>query len=1493
MSRPGGPAGKDGLRYEDRWTAYCALQVLAGEARAIRLEDHRDAEEGFEFTLEAESEESHQVKRQLTGVGHWTLKALSQAGVLGAFFTRLQDPDAECVFASGHSADVLEELCSRGREVKTLDEFTRAIADNKTWKGHFEDLCELWAAEEDWAWKALRRVRVATINEEELKRALRVGAEYRMKGPVGLEPAALIEVLRDRVGHRLEAADLWAALAPLGYTPNREIGGTEGSREIHRLNERFVASRRRTLIGGTLLPRPETDEIEEALTGHRVVFVQGAAGTGKSDVILALCERLAERGETYLSFRLDREAAVTTATELGEGLGLGVSPAAALLAQAGNEERPVYLIIDQLDALSTTSGRHPEYLRSVAETIELALVDKRVKVILACRTFDAENDSRLRTIAKAAGEEQQIVVDIGLLPMHTVEGVLARLKLSAQKLSGTILQALRQPLQLSLLEAIAARHEVKAEELRTTHDLDEAFWNRKREELEQSLGQGAHWLEVIDRLVGYMSEEQQLIAPKAIVDDWPAEVREMASIGVLVEDGPNLAFFHERFFDYAFARRFVARKDTLGELLARDQFLFRRAQVRQILEYARRTPGKLYRESLDLLLKDEATRYHLIELVLSWIGALPDPGETEWEVLKPIIEDPEDLAHRGAWQALTSSAWFHFLDERGLVERWLDDEDTVERASWILLAASEREPGRLAEILRERLGRSAEWRGRVKAILSRCPDVGASRDLFEVAVQLFEQPDFEGDPLWFSVHELAEQHPEWASELLGRYLQGRIEAARAAGAADPFESGIVPRDTHPAEYIAAASQRAPRVFVEQIFPRFIELAEMASSPPVDREDAEERMTSDSIWHLRHFSDVDGELPEQLLHGLETAIAEVANEDAAFFSELVRGLKETELESVAYILFQGFAGNPDALADEAIEFVLADRRRLRVGHSDGYHWGTRRLLEAVSPAAGDESIAELEEAVIGYTTFWERTASGQKARGQAEFALLGGIAAERRSNHAAQRFAELQRKFGAEDAEGPMGIVGGWVGPPISDEAATKMSDDNWLKAIIEYDGDDFELRRDFMVGGARQLSTVFENRTKEDPTRFARLITRIPDEANIAYFDAILRGLGQSEKDFPLEAAVGAVERCHALPGHPCGMWIADPLRPFAEDRVPDAALEILSWYATEGDGASTVDPGANRKNAEIVATRGLNSVRGSAARAIGRLVDGNREHIPVLEPAIRSLVTDPEPPVRALAIEIPLWMLRHDEDLALELFEEGVADGDEDVLDSRGVSEFLRYRGRRYFDRLLPLIERMLASKSEDVQRNGAVQATLIALGEPEARELVEQCMDGPTAQRRGVARVCAANVADPSHREYCEGFLITLFDDPDEDVRNDAVVAIREMRKGGAERNTRLIERLLASRAFGDDLRAPVMAIKEADAPPPQLALEVAEKTLERLEAPGDIARREAMVARDLVDVVIRVYVDARERRTKDAALDIFDKTLSSDAYGARRALEAFDRG
>jgi hypothetical protein len=91
--------------------------VLSGQASSIHLEGP-NAEAGFEFSLVTPAgTEYHQVKRQKTAEGRWTLAALDEAKVLSAFYEKLQDPNAICVFASGHSAHVLEELSIDGAEL--------------------------------------------------------------------------------------------------------------------------------------------------------------------------------------------------------------------------------------------------------------------------------------------------------------------------------------------------------------------------------------------------------------------------------------------------------------------------------------------------------------------------------------------------------------------------------------------------------------------------------------------------------------------------------------------------------------------------------------------------------------------------------------------------------------------------------------------------------------------------------------------------------------------------------------------------------------------------------------------------------------------------------------------------------------------------------------------------------------------------------------------------------------------------------------------------------------------------------------------------------------------------------------------------------------------------------------------------------------------------------------------------------------------------------
>jgi hypothetical protein len=1484
VPRAGGPASKYGQRFEDRWTAQCALRVLGGQAGAIELEGS-NAELGFEFSLESANQtEYHQVKRQRGSEGRWTLAALEGAGVLANFKDRLaEEEDATCVFASTHSAFALEELADSARGSADLDEFEGRLEDRLVWKGHFEDLCAFWNANAEWTYAALRRVRVATISEAELADQIALQAELYLSGPSELAPAVLIEILRDKVDHRLEAVELRAELARRGVEPRRlAIGDVAG--EIECANESFARSRRATLIGGRLIERPEIDRLERALEEEEVVFLHGAAGSGKSDVLYGLCERLREAGKPFLALRLDRQEEARSAQELGEGLGLSGSPTAVLAAARGTAERG-YLIVDQLDALSSTSGRNPRFFEAIAETIDLALSSPGIRVVLASRSFDAENDSRLRRLATRGEDERPREVEVGLLSEETVKGVLAELGVQTSGAGRSMRELPRVPVHLAIAAQIASAGDLGEGKPGDVGDLYARFWKVKEEAIAIALGSGGRWIEALEALVDWMSENQALAAPASLLDSFPEERKEMISNGILVEDGSQLAFFHETFFDYAFARRLIGRGGSVKELLAGDQFLFRRAQVRQILDYTRSAAPDAYAESLRYLLEDPSVRFHLKHLVVAWLGGVPSPTEEEWLLLEPLIEDPDEPLHRAAWGAVTSPTWFEVLDSSGRLEGWLEDEGRREQAMLSLYGAAETAPSRIVELLGPRIDDPA-WREVITEMLARS-DL-ESRELLDLQLAMIEAGAGGEGRFWFAANGLEESHPGWFCELLGAYLADRLRAAEEAGAANPFarEAGLIPANLHIEEQMHAVAKAAPRTFVEQVWPVVVAMAERA----IAEHQVEGELLRDEIWIHRHFGDA-YDLEDHLLRTTERALGELARQDPERFEALLREQSEAEVETVIALIFSGLAGNPERFAETAIAYLLADPRRLRVGYSDGPQWGTRKLLEAVSPHASEESIARLETALLGFYTSWERSAPGHGERGMAQFTLLGGVAEQRRTEAMSKRFAEWQRKFGLDDGRPPFGIQGGVVGPPIAETSAKKMTDENWLRAMETYRDDEFANRRDFLKGGAHQLAGVLESESESDPVRFAELALRMPDEANVAYFEAILRGVGASKASIPVESAGHLVRRCHDLPDHPCGRWIANPLRRYAEEGVPAELLEIVGFYALEGEVRSGI--GESEKNDRRTRhMRSLNSVRGSAAYEISRFVHANEANVEPLLGAIESLLEDSDTGVREMAMEIPLAELRHDDERALEWFLRGIAEAPDIVLDSAGAHEFLRYRAGRHFEELGPVIERMLGSEESQVRNTGAAQAALAALEHTEAAPLLESCLAGEADLRLGVARVLGANVANARYRGLCEEALVELFDDPDEEVRKEASKAIRHLRQGGLGELEELGRRYLRSAAFRDDPEAIIFAIDGEEMPPGELAMEAVEAVLELLRTPADMRTRDALVAGEINGLLMKIYTDARGAALKNRALDLFDTALAADTYGAYRELAKFDR-
>jgi hypothetical protein len=1484
MPRAGGPASKYGNRYEDRWTAQCALRLLGGQAKAIHLEGP-NSEIGFEFSLETDQGiEYHQVKRQRSQEGRWALAALDNAKVLSAFKERLTSTSTTCVFASTHSAYTLDELSDSARSCTSFAEFEHRLEARLELKGDFEDLCRRWETDGEWAWAALKRVRVATISERELGDQIALQAELYLQGPRELVPAVLIEILRDKVDHRLEAADLCTELERRGIVP-RHLEVRDVVAEIERANESFARSRRATLIGGKLIERPEIDQLEEALDEKEIVFLHGPAGSGKSDVLFGFCERLARSGASYLALRLDRQEPAGTAQELGEALGLSNSPA-AVLAAAGDHDGRAYLVIDQLDALSSTSGRNPRFFEAIAETIDLALSSPGIRVVLASRTFDAENDSRLRRLATHGSDERPREVEVGQLAPETVEAVLTELGQKPANAWDSAGELPRMPVHLALATQIAAANNLNVDSSGSPKDLYDRFWKVKEEAISASLGPDNRWLRAIEVLLDWMSENQALAAPAALLDRYSHEREAMVSNGVLVEDGAQLAFFHETFFDYAFARRLIGRDHTIRDFLAADQFLFRRAQVRQILEYARGAAPAIYQDALHYLLEDPSVRFHLKDLVVAWLSNVKSPSDEEWRLLEPLLENPGHSLHGRAWGAVTSPAWFELLDSSGRLERWLEDKNRREQALLSLLGAAKAAPQRLAELLAPRIEDPA-WRGPIAELLVRS-DL-ESRELLDLQLALIERGESSDGNFWFGTHGLEEAHPGWFCELLGVYLAERLRAAEAVDVANPFtrEAEIIPTSLHIEEQIYVAAERAPQAFAEHVWPVIVAMLEHAISK---HQGEAGQLLQDDIWAYRHFGDA-YDLEDHLLRATERALAELARQDPERFDELLAEQASAELETIVAFLFGGLAGNPERFADTAINYLLADPRRLRVGYSDGYHWATRKLLEAVTPAASEDALTRLEPLLLDYYPPWERSAAGHREHGMAQFTLLGGVAEARRSDPMKKRFAEWQRKFGLDDSLPPHGIQGGFVGPPIALAAAEKMSDENWLRAIDAYSDDNFANRRDFLKGGAHQLARVLESEAERDPVRFAELALKLPDKANIAYFEAILRGVGKSGADVSVESAGALVKRCHDLPGRPCGQWIAHPLRRFAEHGIPAELLEIVSYYAIEGDPRSGIGESEDndRRTRHM---RGLNSVRGGAAYEISRFVATNEANVQPLRNAIESLLDDSEPGVREMALEIPLAELRHDDAQALEWFLRGIGDAPDIVLDSTGAHEFLRYRASRHFEELGAVIERMLTAAETEVRSTGAAQAALAALENSDAAPLLQQCLAGEAELRLGAAKVLGANVANARYRGLCEDALAGLFDDPSEDVRKEASKAIRHLRSGGLGELETLARRYLTSAAFLDDPEAIIFAIDGEELPPVELAMEAVEAVLGLLRTPTDVRTRDALIAGEINGLLMKIYTDARTTELKNRALDLFDAALESNTYGAYRELAKFDR-
>ncbi len=1520
MPLPGGPANKLGNRYEHCWTVSQLIRILDGNAESICIEE--PTVDKTEFVLTAGGHrELHQAKRRHPD-GKWSLSSLGGEGLLQAMFDQLSNnSDARFVFISGSDTPELRELTERARSVENPVDFESKFINTVTHKQHFTKLREFWRnTDPTKAYEVLQRIDIRTIDEKGLEEQTLESLSARFLTKADRVSDALRSITEDSIHKTINQDDLISYLQRKDLVFRRLREPTDAPALIDGVSKRYLDITRRRLIQDPPIPRSSTRDLlakinENAAEGADCV-VTGQAGSGKTGCVIECVEALrqGDNPAAVLVFRLDRIEPVSSTRELGACLGLDESPALVLATAAEAKSTEAILVIDQLDAVSTTSGRRSDFFDLVEGLLsEVRGWRSRVRfhVVVVCRTFDWENDHRLRHLL-TKGAAQISVTDFSL---DETKKVLITSGFKTNLFDARQLKLLRLPQNLALF---LDTHDPDSQPtFSSPNELFDHYWKEKRQKVnERAASSCDHWNNVIQVLCKKLTDSQQLSVSRERLDPLPKKyLDQMVSEGVLSFDENRYGFGHESFFDYCFARGFVAKKKSLAKfLLTSEQHLFRRAQVRQVLVYLRDVDRERYCRELRVLLTRQNVRPHLKDLAVALAVSLPDPNEDEWNVLAPWIKSEIEAVKSGrpnpdkfaslVWNHFfTSRSWFQIADRKGLVSDWLkSDNDRLVDTGVDYARGHQRHSGdRVAELLEPFVGRGGDWPQRLSYMMQ-WTDLGHSRRFFELFLRLMDDETLDNtrgaiainSTFWGSFYELVEERPDWFAEVLAHWLLRRLSIIQQtrSDTNQPKWHDFFYYDQSGAKGIQDAAAKAPDAFLQHVLPVVLKIADEAANgaeKPAPKHDA--------VWSVFLFSSKYPSVDQACRIAIAFAVEKLAEIKADSIDSILAELRRHDTYMANFILLRAYTAGAKHFADNAVSELCDKVWRFQCGYSDRPYWMATQLIKAIAPLCSDENRARLEQAILNYTPAYERTQDGYRSRGRASFSLLSGIPAEFRSESVKARYMELERKFGETESP-PRENQVYFVDSPIEKTAVEKMTDEQWLNAIQKYHSREREHRwKNPGRGGALELARMLEESVKQEPGRFAHLSLRFPAGTHPYYIGHTLGGL--KETDAHTELKLKVCRKAYDEYREACGKELADMLGSIGEP-LPDDAVRMLDWLATEHpDPEQEVwneqAAGGNFYYGGNILRHGINTTRGHAAEAIRDLIQRDAAYIHRFCSTLERLVNDNSAAVRACAGSTLLAIVDSDWEFASGQFLRLVEPrddrtGNDRLLATPYIERFIKHGLYQHFEYLRPVVERMLRSGLPETGEAGARLASIAALlGHDDAEAHVEEALRGNPSQRLGVAQVASANIGKEEHWWWSEQKLLLFFDDDDSKVRQEAATCFRYLENQSLESHEGLISRFCDSVAYQEDSFSLLNALKLSPYRLPGITLIACEKFLDRFATEArDIRTRRAVDGSNVAKLILRTYHQHRHDEWATRCLNLIDRMCLEQSYEIRKNLD-----
>ena len=687
--------------------------------------------------------------------------------------------------------------------------------------------------------------------------------------------------------------------------------------------------------------------ITERPTGTTLLI--GEAGSGKSALLSRLAQVLDGQGITAFAIKADLlPDDVKSVADIGKALEIGGDLEATLVALAG--ERPVVLIIDQLDAVSDVMDRRSARMRLLLRLMKAISTRSRtgalpfpIHIIASSRPFEAAHDARFQQL-------DAFPQYMHLLSSAQIDEMLTHLRVASSELNPGLLKTLARPFALKLFAQLVQRGS-PVNNLTESQLLDK--WLIAADLGDRNERQACTTM--LSELAKEMVTTETLWRPADRYDiEHSDAMRRCEACGLIVRTHEKISFSHQSWLDDFQAKSFTSADLLVQYAWEKQDSLFVRASILRGLQRQRAYDQASYERSISTLLKGETTRRHLKHLIVDIISTDPAPLPTEMAWVEKFLATDRALA----WRALQrlSSHWPAWRDRFRLHLPGMMQHDDFRWHAARLLALEVAHDPLFVESIVDRNWRAPSERKLALRVLEQ------SNYPLELSNHWLSAPF---DPVEMDEHELPhlvsslreEGHIDLAVDLVGRWANGQPTG----------------RDHHPKLYdLEHLAERAPAELAAALLPWFQGVA-AAEVQPGHPGYLRLRSSKSLPWDW-DFSSETGSAFQALL----AAVAATAAANPVSAWQMLEPLTGIDIDEIQQLVAVGLIAAGQSLAPQILSYLLGDARRFSISevHVDGDDgvsrtipgWYSQELIATIVPALSAHELAELRDSIERWSPY---------------------------------------------------------------------------------------------------------------------------------------------------------------------------------------------------------------------------------------------------------------------------------------------------------------------------------------------------------------------------------------------------------------------------------------------------------------------------------------------------------------------------------------------